>query len=96
MISKIDGLVGGLDDAYFYYRNRLFRKEPALFAGGWGSDAAIEAVIERFQLPGCCQDIDIDWQNSWRASRTFQLRDGVFHTPKFHNYYFGKKLPDTN
>jgi hypothetical protein len=86
-VRKITGrLYGWLDDIYFNGKNKLFSRDPLLFAQGWGSDACIEAVSDRLLQPGNSHPIDVQWKNPVRQHGGNYVRDGYFESPFFREH----------
>jgi hypothetical protein len=85
-MGLIDGFLGGFDQLYFLLANRVTAKNPPLFRQGWGSDAAIEAVIARFRSPGHAFEIQPEWDGGWTEASRCRFRDGYFGTPMFREF----------
>ena len=78
----VDSLLAGLDDLYFRLKYGASAAAP-LFAHGWGSDAAIAAVITRFKSQGRPAEVKPEWDSDWRDDNGFRFRDASFETPLF-------------
>lgn len=101
MHKLLSGGLGWLDSGYFFLRNRIFSKEPALFYEGWGTNSAIDAVAQRFDARGSTADIDVEWEGDWIAGDGYRYRDGKFQSPHYQEHlplessvaYFRMVLP---
>jgi Alpha/beta hydrolase domain containing 18 len=88
LLSRLDGLLGGqLDGLYFKLKNRVFgRKEPAFFSRGWGSDAAIQAVVCGYETNHPPTKIQIAWGSIEVYAKSSTVQDGQFTTPCYSEF----------
>lgn len=82
-MGPIERLLGGFDHLYFLLANRFTAGNPPLFRQGWGSAAAIDAVIARFRSPGLAVEVHPGWDGGWTEEKNYRFRDGSFGTPMF-------------
>ena len=93
--------LGWLDNGYFFLRNRIFSNEPPLFYEGWGANAAIDAVKQRFDARDSAADIQVEWEGDWIVADGYRYRDGKFRSPFYQEHlpseslmaYFRMMLP---
>ena len=94
-------MIGAFDRVYFFLKHKCLRAGPRLFHKGWGSDAAIRSVVQRFARPGSACAIDVEWESDWIEEGGHKKRFGRFQSPLYRdhlpeesrNVYFEFVLP---
>jgi len=87
LLSLADGRLGRLDHWYFAYHCHRNRYAPAMFHKGWGSQEAIDALNEHWQMPSPPLMPDIEWDGQWLHPRDgLAVRNGRFPVPAHRAY----------
>lgn len=87
VLSAIDRYLFSLDELYYRARLRTRDGRLALFHKGWGSQEALDAIIERWDIAGYAPEPEIHW-----ARKQTQSGLSVAHG-QMHSSVYSDQLP---